>query len=32
MPLRTGGYRLVVVVKNSVSGASRRSALDFTVD
>jgi hypothetical protein len=32
MPLGAGSYHLVVVVKNMASGASHRSALDFTVD
>jgi hypothetical protein len=32
IPLRAGSYHLVVVVKNMASGASHRSALDFTVD
>jgi hypothetical protein len=32
IPLRAGRYHLVVVVKNTASGATHTSALDFTVD
>jgi len=32
MPLRAGRYHLVVVVKNTASGAAHTSALDFTVE
>lgn len=32
IPLRAGRYHLVVAVKNTASGATHTSALDFTVD
>jgi GWxTD domain-containing protein len=32
IPLAPGSYRLTVVVKNQMSGVTRNSALDFTVD